>query len=393
MDYSVLYSWQPSTLTLLLLVAVAASAIILLSTLLPALSKIIKRSSLQPESDSVDSTAGISIIIASGFHSEQLRSCVENIYAQNFSQPIEIIIVNTTGEDYTEDCIRLIQRDYPEIKNTFVPLDSRNLSRRKLAITLGIKAASHPIVLLTSANATPAGENWLTSLMSHFNNGSDIIIGTTVLKNCETGESIGKLRSFDSLKGYLRKIPAAIKGAPVGADSANLAYRKSLFFDRRGFCDTLNLIYGDDDIFISEIAKDHVVEVDIAPDSILTLHEDDPARIYDLERKARSYTQSKLRRAPFLLSGFQDFMWWVWLIASVTAIIEGLPSLIPACVVVVLSAGLIIPLSIMWKRAALALSLPAHTALLPLLSLISPFMALRYKISFGKEIRNYTWQN
>ena len=83
---------------------------------------------------------------------------MENIYSQNTQQPVEIIIVNTNGEEHTEYAIKMLQADYPEIKHTFVPIQSRHLSKRKLAITLGIKAASYPIVLFTTANIIPKTE-------------------------------------------------------------------------------------------------------------------------------------------------------------------------------------------------------------------------------------------
>lgn len=393
MIYSQLYSWHFTPLTILLLAVAVLAVTILLATLIPALNLIIRKSnedSILPEQDRNE---GISVIVSTGFHTDLLRRFIENLYAQNFSAPIEVIIVNTGGEEYTEDTIRMLQADYPDIKNTFVPSQSRNLSRRKLAITLGIKAASRPVILLTSANAVPAGSDWLASIMHHFHQGADIVIASTVMQNSETGETVGAIRSFDSMKTALRRIPEAMKGKPVGADSSNLAYRKSLFFDNKGFCETLNLNYGDDDIFISEIAKDRIVTVDIAPDSILSLHEDNPRQIYDLERVSHAITQSRLRRAPFILSGIQDLMWWICLIATITAIITGLPSLMPIVCALVTATLLILPLSLKWKKAARALALTPNTLLMPIMALIHPFTTLHYKISLGKKIRNYTWQN
>lgn len=393
MIYSQLYSWQFTPLTITLLAIAALAAIVLLVTIIPALNLIIHKSDEDNVCTELDEKEGISVIVSTGFHTDLLKEFIENLYAQNFSAPIEVIIVNTGGEEYTEDTIRMLQADYPDIKNTFVPSQSRNLSRRKLAITLGIKAASHPVILLTSANAVPSGSDWLASIMHHFREGADIVIASTVMQNRKNGETVGAIRSFDSMKSALRRVPEAMKGKPVGADSSNLAYRKSLFFDNKGFCETLNLNYGDDDIFISEIAKDRTVAVDLAPDSILSLHEDNPRQIYDLERISRAITQSRLRRAPFILSGIQDMMWWVWLIATVAAIITGLPSLMPVVCSLVIGILLILPMSLKWKKAARALALTPNTLLMPVMALIYPFTTLRYKISLGKKIRNYTWQN
>ncbi|MDE6263734.1 MAG: glycosyltransferase [Paramuribaculum sp.] len=241
MIYSQLYSWQFTPLTITLLAIAALAAIVLLVTIIPALNLIIRKSDEDSADTELDEKEGISVIVSTGFHTDLLKEFIENLYAQNFSAPIEVIIVNTGGEEYTEDTIRMLQADYPDIKNTFVPSQSRNLSRRKLAITLGIKAASHPVILLTSANAVPAGSDWLASIMHHFRKGADIVIASTVMQNRKTGESVGAIRSFDSMKSALRRVPEAMKGKPVGADSSNLAYRKSLFFDNKGVCETLNL--------------------------------------------------------------------------------------------------------------------------------------------------------
>ncbi|MBD5241430.1 MAG: glycosyltransferase [Barnesiella sp.] len=395
MDYLQINPEQLSPLTIELISLAAFAALVLLFTLMPSLNLIIKSSKIKRKRKTEQNFdyEGISIIVISGFHTDCLRACVENIYSQNTQQPVEIIIVNTNGEEHTEYAIKMLQADYPEIKHTFVPIQSRHLSKRKLAITLGIKAASYPIVLFTTANIIPKTEGWLESVMSRFKNGADIVIGTTVLRNVKTGETVGKIRAFDSVKALLRRIPAALKGSPVGADSANLAYRKKLFFNNKGFSDTLNLNYGDDDIFISEIAKNHRVAVDISKDSVLTLHEENPKQVYDIERKSRLFTQSKLRRTPFITSGIQDILWWVWLLSSIAAIFFGLPSLLPAVCIFVIAIFLIVPLSIRWRKVTKILSLPYHTLILPFLSLINPFIYLRYKINFGRKPRNYTWQN
>ena len=86
-------------------------------------------------------------------------------------------------------------------------------------------------------------------------------------------------------------------------------------------------------------------------------------------------------------------MWWVWLITTVAAIITGLPSFMPVVCLLVIGMLLILPMSLKWKKAARALALTPNTLLMPVMALIHPFTTLRYKISLGKKIRNYTWQN
>lgn len=390
----VLYTWQPSPLTILSICCALAASIWLMCSILPKLRLITtlsrQGSRIQPSGKPV----GVSVIVSTGIHSNRLASLIENILAQQYPATIEIIIVNTGGEDYTETAIREIQTRYPQVKNTFVPAGSRNLSRRKLAITLGIKAATQPVILLTCANATPPDNNWISAMMRHFSdNTADIVIGSTTLHGTDSSTTLGVTRSFDALLCALRKIPAAAAGNPVGADSANLAYRRQLFFDQNGFADTLHLNYGDDDIFVSDIAKDRQLAVELSPQSILEITEDNPRRIYDLEKTSRSITHSRLRRTPFIISGFNTFLWWIWLICSVAAIILGLPSILPAAIISCIAVALLIPILIFWKKAATALRLSSPCSTMLPLQLLHPIYKMHRKIKMGRNIRNYTWQN
>jgi glycosyltransferase involved in cell wall biosynthesis len=389
----ILYSWHPEPLTIILLCGTAVAALWLLGFNLPKLRFIVAKSRKDSEDARSIPPCGVSIIVCSATHADSLPACISNILSQNYDAPVEIIIVNTGGEEYTENIIRAIQSEHPQIKNTFVPSGSRNLSRRKLAITLGIKAATQPVVLLTAANAVQTSLLWLASMMRHFADNTDIVIGATTLKGKDSGRTLGISRSFDAMVSAIRNHTAAAAGKPIGADSANLAYRRQIFFDHKGFSDSLNLNYGDDDLFISDISKEKTVAVELSPQAILEIREENPARVYDMEKASRDITRSKLRKMPFILSGFTTIFWWIWLTCSIAAAISGLPSLLPLAIVVLIALAIIIPTLIFWRKAARALSISSScTSMIPL-ALIHPLTSIRRKIRIGRSIRNYTWQN
>ena len=50
----------------------------------------------------------------------------------------------------------------------------------------------------------------------------------------------------------------------------NLAYKKSLFFDNKGFASHMHIASGDDDLFIQEIALNSTVAIEILEDSHTT---------------------------------------------------------------------------------------------------------------------------
>jgi hypothetical protein len=50
----------------------------------------------------------------------------------------------------------------------------------------------------------------------------------------------------------------------------NLAYKKSVFFNNKGFANHLHVASGDDDLFIREVAKNNKVSIEISQDSHAT---------------------------------------------------------------------------------------------------------------------------
>lgn len=388
-----LYSWHLSPATIALCSIAAAAALWLLCHTLRRLRLIIAKARDDEQAELTGTLPPVSVILNTGAHTHRLADAVESILAQQYPAPVEIIIVNTDGEEHTDTAIREIQTHHPQVRNTFVPTGSRNLSRRKLAITLGIKAATKPVVLLTAANAAPRSTSWLISMMRHFAQGADIVIGATTLRSPDSNRALGPTRSFDAMITAMRNIPAALAGKPVGADCANLAYRRQIFFDQKGFADTLNLNYGDDDIFVSDLAKNHTLAVELSPQAIIDTIEENPRRIYDMEKTSRYITNSRLRRAPFLTCRIATIIWWLWLLASIAASIAGLPSLLPLAAMIILAAAMLTPILILWRKAATTLRIASSAAAMLPMQLLRPCNSLMRKIKMGRNIRNYTWQN
>lgn len=388
-----LYSWHISDASAVALIFAFLSAVMLLCIIVPKF-RLIHRMSLEDTAaDLPAELPGVSVIISSHSRPDMLMPFLEDIYSQAYPAPLEVIIVNSDGEEYMADNIKMLQGRFPKLKSTFVPSGCRNLSRRKLAITLGIKAATQPIVLLTCGNCRAEGDGWLGAMMRHFAEGADIVIGSTAMRDIDAGKGIGPMRSFDTLINAMRRLPAAIAGRPVGADCCNLAYRRKLFFDCSGFSNSLNLNYGDDDIFVSELAKGNVVEAELSPDSVLISYEPTPRKIYDIERASRAITSDRLRRGPFMLTSFTNMLWWIFIAAGAVATITGLPSLLPAAAFVVMLICVSLPVNSAAGKAATALKIPYKAWTTPLRWIAYPLFLLRYKLGFGRKIRNFTWEN
>ena len=112
-------------------------------------------------------TPKVSVIVYSQVSEEELMDYLHDLCGQDYPDFEVIVVCESTAESnemLLESCTRIFSNVYV----TFIPPGSHNLSRRKLAQTLGIKAAKGEIIVTTVANAFIPSSVWLSSLVSAF---------------------------------------------------------------------------------------------------------------------------------------------------------------------------------------------------------------------------------
>ena len=72
---------------------------------------------------------------------------------------------------------------------------------------------------------------------------------------------LNKLVRFDTFQVALQYFSYALIGKPYMGVGRNLAYKKSLFFDNKGFASHIHIPSGDDDLFIREVATSKNVAI------------------------------------------------------------------------------------------------------------------------------------
>lgn len=245
-----------------------------------------------------EQTAGmpaLSVIVCTEHgDSEALEKNISAIMGQDYPD-FEVIVVNADESDDISDSLTRLTARFPHLRATFIPGSAANVSKRKLAITLGVKAAKNDTVLITSAVCTPPGDKWLAAMARHFGADADIVIGYS--RNCHSSDRKAghRYRAFDGVTESAHYLAAAVRGRTFRGNGNNIAYRKHLFFDNKGFSSTLNMKYGDDDIFVSEIAGHGNVAAEFSPESILTESHHDFSRRFKLDKERRIFTQKRVR--------------------------------------------------------------------------------------------------
>lgn len=206
-----------------------------------------------------DELPPISIIICAHNETENLQRSLPAMLAQDYPQ-FELIVINDGEKNENETYLSQLENQHKNLYHSFVPNSSRYISRKKLAITLGIRASHYDWLVLTEANCLPQSNQWLRLLARNFTSHTEVVLGYS---GYERGKGwLQKRVAFDNLFTSMRYLGFALAGSPYMGIGRNLAYRKSLFFNQKGFTAHLNLQRGDDDLFINQVATSENTRVE-----------------------------------------------------------------------------------------------------------------------------------
>ena len=111
----------------------------------------------------------VSVVVCARNERENLNDYLSVLLSQDYPS-YEVIVVDDSSEDGTDLLLEQWSRQYAHLYHTFVPRGARVLSSKKLALTIGIKAAHHEHILLTDADCRPESRNWIREMMSGFAN-------------------------------------------------------------------------------------------------------------------------------------------------------------------------------------------------------------------------------
>lgn len=335
----------------------------------------------------------VSVIVYSEDDAENLEVLLPQILEQEYPGHFEVIVVNDGAVSSTKDVIARLEQRYSNLYMTFTPLESRSLSRKKLAVTLGIKAARYEVIMLTTGDCRIESKTWLRAMARHFVEGKEVVIGySTPLIPDDTPNPWKRLHSFDSVRTAIEYLSWAIAGRPYRGDCHNLAYRRSLFFKNKGFSRSLHLKYGDDDVFVNEVANKRNTAVELSTASIVEVLSPYPQISHRNSKLRYCYTAKKLKTSARLFFGSSSLAWWCLTASAVALSLTGLPSFLPMIVSGALWLILTITLMCTWRKSSLALGSRPIFLTFPWFMTIEPLYNFYYCIkSYIKRGSNLTW--
>lgn len=333
----------------------------------------------------------VSVIVYAKNESDNLKQYLPLILEQVYPN-YEVIVVNDGSTDESDTILKSFELKYKHLYHTYIPEEVKYLSRKKLALTVGIKAAKHDILLFTEANCRPLSPKWIEMMAKNFTPGTDIVLGFGAYEK-EKG-FWHRLASYDNLISGLQYLSSALRKHPYMGSGKNLAYRKELFFQHKGFYKSLNLHAGEDDLFINEIANKHNTHVELSPESITMQAPFERFKVWKEMKVSRAATTKHNKGWALGFYKIRAFMYALFalsVLACITVGIIGNPTLIVIGALLYLLYFLTQALVI--HKSGKALQQQTPTIWLPVLSSALPVFNLYvriYRVFRGKN--DYTFR-
>lgn len=181
----------------------------------------------------------VSVIVVADNNAEDLRANLDSLLSQDYEPGYEVIVVVDKDEDGTGDFLKAYGKRH-NLYTTFVPDSSRYMSRRKLAITLGVKAAKNELILLTDATCRPVSDKWISVMASRLDEGTDIVMGYSNYIH-----EAGLFKVFYRFHCEYSNFREACNGAAYGMAGNNIMFRKDVFMAGNGFQGNLKYLRGE----------------------------------------------------------------------------------------------------------------------------------------------------
>ncbi len=195
----------------------------------------------------------VSLIVPVNEHnSSQAEELLKQLFCQEADAQFEVILAEEGQSEEVKDVYKRNKDNYAQLRYTFVPNSSRYIERRKLAITLGIKASRGEWSIVVTPETHPANNQWLHHYVQNL---SEDLNWVEAYYNYEDdGSCMARRAIMDGVSDWMKRLCAYEGECILGCDSSNWAVRNKWFITQNGFADSLNIILGEEAIFANRHA-------------------------------------------------------------------------------------------------------------------------------------------
>ncbi|NTV84786.1 MAG: glycosyltransferase, partial [Bacteroidales bacterium] len=240
--------------------------------------------------ENVPSADPVSVVICARNEAENLDQYLPLVLTQDYPD-YEVIVVDDCSTDDSDMVIKKYLAQYPRLRTSLIKEDKKFSHGKKLAVTIGIKAAKFERLLFIDADCRPESDQWLKQMTAPFSDKISIVLGYGGF--FPQPGILNKYIRYDTMIIALQYFSYALCRVPYMGVGRNLAYKRSLFYSGSGFTRHFHLASGDDDLFVNENATKTNTAIVFSHDSHTR---STPKQSFDrwAFQKKRHYSTSKL---------------------------------------------------------------------------------------------------
>ena len=224
---------------------ITVCGVLLLLAVATPFCNVLFRRARKDEADGSEKRPGFSVIISVHNQAMEIERNLPAILQQDYDGPFEVIVVDESSNDETEDVLKRLKAQFSNLYTTFIPDSSHYLSRRKLSLTIGVKAAKYEWLVFTDADCSPDSDHWLSTIASHTY--CDIIMGYT-----RYADDTKDYQRLDYMKSWIRQSRMTDGGQAFAYSGRNLALKRKVFIDNNGFLNNLKYLRGEYDFMVND---------------------------------------------------------------------------------------------------------------------------------------------
>ena len=208
--------------------------------------------------------APLSIIITVHDKAKRLEEVIDMFLVQDYPAEYQVVVVIDENDTASEAVLKL-RKENPRLYYTKLPMSSRYVSRKKLAITLGMRAAKHSWCIVTSVYCYPNDDQWLKNFCAYISDDKNLVIGMTPYDN----EAKNYYR-YEQLRTMLYHLTAAERGIAFSTNQSLVALRREEFFSSQGFSGNLESQRAEYESLVNKFACEGGTSLAMIPEAWLT---------------------------------------------------------------------------------------------------------------------------
>ena len=238
---------------------IIAGAVVVLLAVLGSLINPFLRSLRFQKTGTAENQPPVSILITAHDNLAELERNLPIFLRQQYAADYQVIVVCQSTDGETLDFLKRTAAENPHLYYTYIPESSRYMSRKKLQITLGVKAAKHEWIILTEPNCRPSNDKWLQTMVRQCQDPNHLVLGYVALD-----EETKSVRRFDSIRKAYYVLRRAQQTYGYRSHMPNVAFRKSDFMKEQGYQGNLEYVRGEYDFLVNKYAHcgDTATELD-----------------------------------------------------------------------------------------------------------------------------------